>query len=140
MLMTRLKLRSPKYLIPYLIQSEQIITQIVVSQGFLKGKILATLGLSMWTATLWSDRDASYAFHLRGKHQNSMPLFRDWAEEAVLGVQTISSEQLPSWSHIAKKLEEIGHFYRLDRCSENHLNQIIPTPKIPIYIQLFSKI
>ena len=128
--MTGLKLKHPKYLVPYLLYTAKIIKQIIKSDGFIKGKILAEPNLSMWTTTLWRSKEASNAFYCQGNHRSSMSLLKNWASEAVTGFkENHNSNQLPSWKSIAYQLMETGNFNLLAIGSYNHQNKIIPPAK-----------
>ncbi|NES18703.1 MAG: hypothetical protein F6K41_07170 [Symploca sp. SIO3E6] len=138
---TWLKLKHPKYLIPYLILSGRIIREVRVSEGFLKGKVLGTAGLSMWTATLWTSREASNAFHLQGVHWKSVRTIGKWSSEAASGHKNINSRQLPQWEHIAALLKQTGNPYTFEPYSSTKpVAELISIPKIPIFAMCFSRV
>lgn len=128
--MTRLRLRSYSSLIPFLVQNEQILNQIRHSEGFIKGKEMATVGLSMWTSTLWVSEKSLKAFYLSGSHRQVMSKLDVWTSEAVSGHWEINTLQLPSWYEVRDQLQSIGHFSKLSHPSLNHQNQIITVPRI----------
>jgi hypothetical protein len=127
---TRLKLKFYNYLIPFLIQNEKVLHQIRQSKGFIKGKEMAALDLSMWTTTLWDSETSLKAFYLSGSHLQAMSKLDLWASEAVTGHRQINTLQLPSWYEVSRELSEIGHFIKLSNPSLDHKQQIINVPPI----------
>jgi heme-degrading monooxygenase HmoA len=130
--MTRLKLKSAIYLLPFSIQNEQVIRQIRTSRGFLKGKELATPNLSMWTATLWDSQEDLRVFYLSGSHKKAMKNISEWSSEAVSGHQEIDSIELPAWDNIRLQLLSIGHFINLKESSFAHQEGMISKPKFTL--------
>lgn len=124
--MTRLKLRSYRYLIPFFVQNEEVLNQIRQSEGFIKGKEMATIGLSMWTSTLWASEKSLKAFYLSGSHRQAMSKLDIWVSEAVTGHREINTVELPSWEQARDELHKFGHFIKLSHPSLNHQHQIIP--------------
>lgn len=127
--MTRLKLKSVIYLLPFSIQNEQVIRQLRTSHGFLKGKELATPSLSMWTATLWNSLEDLRAFYLSGSHKEAMKNINQWSSEAVSGHQEVDSNELPDWDNIRLQLLNVGHFANLKEPSFAHQKGIILKPR-----------
>ncbi|MBD2695161.1 hypothetical protein [Anabaena catenula] len=127
---TRLKLRSYSYLMTFLVQNEQVLKQIRQSEGFIKGKEMATVDLSMWTSTLWASEKLLKAFYLSGSHRQVMPKLNVWTSEAVSGHRESNTLELPSWYEVRDELDSIGHFIKLSHPSLNHQQQIIPVPRV----------
>lgn len=136
--MTRLKLKSPAYLIPFCIQNEQIVRQIKISPGFLKGKELATPNLSMWTATLWDSSENVRAFYLRGSHKEAMRNISVWSSKAVTGHQEGDFSELPSWEDIRLQLLKAGNFTNLQNGSSDHHAKIISKPRVTLLTRFMS--
>lgn len=125
---TRLKLKSTRYIVPFFIHNERVVKQIRASEGFLKGKQLATPSLSMWTATLWTCEEALKTFYLSGEHRAVMSKISEWSSEAVSGHQQVDSNKLPSWDYVRTQLHQIGRFTHLQEHSFDYLNKIILKP------------
>jgi Domain of unknown function (DUF3291) len=136
--MTRLKLKSPRYLIPFWLHTEQVVKQMRASEGFVTGKLMGTLNLSMWTMTLWTSEEALRAFYLSGAHQNVMGKLSEWSSEAVAGHLAVETHQLPSWFEVRTTLCKIGCFAKLAEPSIDHNNGAIENPKIIIFQAIFN--
>lgn len=126
---TRLKLKSPFLLVPALVQTEQVVSQLRASAGFLQGELLATLDLALWTATLWTSEQAMRSFYLTGAHRQVMAKLNDWSSEAVAGHQSIAENYLPTWPDMVSRLATIGYFAPLKQPSIHQRNQVIPPPR-----------
>jgi hypothetical protein len=137
---TRLKLKSPHLLLPFLLQTEQVIHQIRTSPGFLQGKLLATLDLSMWTATLWVSEANLRSFYQGGTHRHAMTKLSLWASEATSGHSIVTTDMIPSWEEMAVQLGKTGRSHLLQQPSMHHIRQVIPPPKFKIMIRRIAAI
>ncbi|ELS32775.1 MULTISPECIES: hypothetical protein [Pseudanabaena] len=124
--MTRLKLKSPLYLIPFFIQNKKILNQLRASQGFVKGKILAAPNLSMWTVTLWSSEEDLRAFYLNGEHGETIEKINEWSSDSVRCHQLTESDAIPSWENIRLQLTKSGRFRDLTEPSFDQISREIP--------------
>lgn len=136
--MTRLKLKSPAYLVPFWIQNEQIVRQIKISPGFLKGKQLATPNLSMWTATLWDSSENVRAFYLSGSHKEAMRNISIWSSEAVTGHQEVDFAEIPPWEDIRLELLKVGNFTNIKDASSDHYGKMISKPRVTLLTRVVS--
>ena len=137
---TRLKLKSPLLLLPFLLKTEQVIHQIKTSPGFLQGKLLATLDLSMWTATLWVSEADLRSFYQEGAHRHAMKKLSLWASEATSGHSSVTTDMIPSWEEMRIQLGNTGRFHSLQQPSVHHLRQVIPPPTPTIMIRHITAI
>lgn len=102
------------------------------SEGFMKGKLLVTHNLSMWTMTLWVSEEALHNFYLSGAHRMVMKKLSEFSSEAIAGHQEVESNELPSWEYARNELSRIGYLGKLKKPSVDHENRIISSPKIAI--------
>lgn len=124
--MTRLKLKSPLYLIPFFIQNEKILSQLRATQGFIKGKVLAAPNLSMWTVTLWKSEQDIRTFYLNGEHGETMEKINEWSSDSAICHQLIESDEIPSWENIRLQLIKSGRFRDLTEPSFDQISREIP--------------
>ena len=124
--MTRLRLKSPLYLIPFFVQNEKILSQLRTSQGFIKGKVLAAPNLSMWTVTLWSSEEDLRAFYLNGEHGETIEKIDQWSSDSVGCHQSTESDEIPSWENVRLQLIKSGRFRDLKEPSCDQINRVIP--------------
>jgi hypothetical protein len=124
--MTRLRLKSPLYLLPFFIQNEKIVSQLRASQGFVKGKVLAAPNLSMWTVTLWASDQDIKAFHLNGEHGETIEKIDEWSSDSARCHKLTESNELPSWENVRLQLIKSGRFRDLKEPSCDQTNRDIP--------------
>ncbi len=127
--MTRLKLKSPRYLIRFWNYNEKIVRQMQTAEGFLQGKLLANYSLAMWTTTLWTSSEALKEFYLNGSHQEVIARISEWSSEAVHFSKYVSTKELPSWQQIGSELAHQGRFQELKQPSLNQQNKVVLPPK-----------
>ena len=133
--MTRLRLKSFLYLIPFFIQNEKILSQLRASQGFVKGKILAAPNLSMWTATLWASEQDLRAFYLNGEHGETIEKINEWSSDSAKYHQLTESDEIPSWENVRLQLIKSGRFQDLTEPSFDHINGEIS--KLGIFLKMY---
>ncbi|ELS33890.1 MULTISPECIES: hypothetical protein [Pseudanabaena] len=133
---TRLKLKSFRYLLSFLFYTDQILREIRASEGYLQGKLMATHNLSMWTMTLWTSEESARNFYLSGSHQLAMEKISEWTSEAVHINHPTNWDQLPPWTDVTQLLANQGHFVPLTNPSENHLKRFITQPSLKFILKI----
>src|SRR2546425_3432377 len=70
---TRLRVRSFRYLPQFLWDTFKSMRQVERSSGFLGGRLLVNAKRVFWTMTAWKDEAAMNAYRTGGAHRNAMP-------------------------------------------------------------------
>ena len=104
---TRLRLRSGRYLLPFLWDTLRIGRQARHAAGSLAGTVRRADG-AFWTLTLWQDTAAMRAFMMAGAHRKAMPKLAGWCDEASLADWEQPSTTLPDWEEAERILGERG--------------------------------
>ncbi|TAK99600.1 MAG: DUF3291 domain-containing protein [Rhodospirillaceae bacterium] len=104
---TRLRLRSSRYLLPFLWYAFTSSRQARRSDGN-RGVLLRRFRGAYWTMTLWRDRAAARAFMTSGPHRAAMPHLPLWCDEASLVHWEESVDALPTWEMAAQRLAAEG--------------------------------
>src|SRR5882672_1529429 len=105
---TRLRLRSFRFLLPFMFRAGAVGRQAKNSagcRGFLTRK---TRGLAFWTITLWDDEKSMYAFFMKSPHREAMPKLAYWCDEACVGHWLQESATVPAWDDATRKMLEHG--------------------------------
>jgi antibiotic biosynthesis monooxygenase len=79
---TRLRLRSFRYLPRFAWFVRLTINQAQRAPGFLGGRLALEPPRGFWTITVWRDDQAMKAFRDEGDHRRAMPHLLDWCDEA----------------------------------------------------------
>ena len=123
---TRLKLRSWRYLPPFALETLASARQAARTPGFLGGAILNDRDLTFWTLTAWENEAALKAFMMTGAHARVMPKLIMWCDEAA--VARWEAEALPGWDEAVAKLKTAGRPSRVKFPSVRHKDLDFPRP------------
>ena len=105
---TRLRVRSWRYLPPFFFQTLRIAFQAAKADGGLKVTLLREAGNTFWTSTSWASEAAMKAFMHAKPHGPAMRKLLDWCDEASLVHWTQDADDLPSWDEAHRRLEQEG--------------------------------
>lgn len=117
---TRLRLRSWRYLPAFVPKALRSGRQASAADGFLAGRVLADRGLAFWTLTLWRDDAAMRAYTSSGAHRATMPDLASWCDEAAVARWTSESDALPPWPEVDAELKRAGRPSRVRFPSPRH--------------------
>jgi heme-degrading monooxygenase HmoA len=118
---TRLRLRSWRFLLPFAIEAARSRRQAEGSPGCVGALVRKTQGLAFWTLTFWEDGASLRAFMLKSPHHAAMPKLAHWCDEAAVAHWEHGSAVRPGWSEAAEKLAAAGRLSRVKRPSARHL-------------------
>jgi heme-degrading monooxygenase HmoA len=105
---TRLRVRSWRYLPAFLVQSARAALQAKRAAGNLAVSVLRDANLAFWTRTVWSEEAAMRSFMLSGAHRHAMPRLLEWCDEAA--VVHWNQDELPSWPASHRRLpSKVNH-------------------------------
>ena len=80
--LTRLRLRSPRFLPGFAWVAWRSTAQLRRADGFRRGALLTEPGLGFWTATVWHDEEAMRAYHNADAQGRAMRKLARWRDEA----------------------------------------------------------
>jgi len=126
---TRLRLRSVRYLIPFTIYALLSSRQARRSKGNLGLKLLRDANQTFWTLTAWQDEEAMRSFMMSGSHRRAMPKLLDWCDEASVAHWKQETSELPSWDQAHRKIVEQGRPSKVRFPSSDHVAGRIPEPQ-----------
>ena len=97
---TRLRVRSIRYLLQFVWQALASARQAQRAPGFLGGRIVREARNTFWTMTAWKDISAMKAYRDMGVHQRAMPRLLDWCDEASVVHWDQRAQSFPiGWRH-----------------------------------------
>ena len=105
---TRLRLRSMRFVVPLLWNNWRSIRQLRQSSGFLVGGIARDSGGGRWTITLWRDTASALGYRNSGAHLRSMPKLEHWCSEASVAHWEQDEIGLPAPREILERMRAIG--------------------------------
>src|SRR5579864_1537428 len=127
---TRLRMRSTRYLPPFLWEAMKITRQAQRPSGFLSGRLLVEGKRVFWTVTAWEESAAMNAFRTQGAHGGVMPKLLEWCDEAAVVHWTQISETLPSWQEAHHRMMKEGRPSKVKFASAAQVAYEIPEPRV----------
>ena len=105
---TRLRVRSLRYLLQFVWQALKSARQAERASGFLGGRLLREAKNTFWTMTAWEDEMAMRAYRNAGAHRGVMPKLLDWCDEASVVHWSQESLALPDWQEAHRRMVKEG--------------------------------
>lgn len=127
---TRLRVRSWRYLPSFLFYALRSSRQAKKSQGILGVSLLREAESTFWTRTVWTTEPAMKAFMLAGPHRQAMRKLLEWCDEAALVHWEQESPQEPEWQEAHRRLQVEGRRSKVNHPSPAHVNFQIREPKL----------
>lgn len=126
---TRLRVRSLRYMLSFLWQTLKVARQAQHSHHFLGGRILREARNTFWTVTSWEDEEAMRAFRQDGAHGRVMRRLLVWCDEASYVHWSQESLELPDWREAHRRLLQDGKLSKVHHPSPAHEAKQILEPK-----------
>src|ERR1700730_7734659 len=95
---TRLRVRSVRFLPAFLWHTFLSQRQAVRASGFSGGRLLIDSGLTFWTLTVWDSEETMRKFRSVGSHARVMPRLAEWCDEAAYAHWAASGNSIPTWT------------------------------------------
>jgi hypothetical protein len=140
--LTRLRIRSIRFLPFFLLHSWRSIRQITRAPGFLTGALLTDKGWTFWTMTAWDREESMRQFMISGSHKTAMPLLANWCAEASVthwlqpnipdpttDTPHPISDALPSWQEADQRMRSSGRPSKIKHPSPNHATLSYRAPR-----------
>lgn len=119
---TRLKVRSVWYVVPFFVATMASRRQIRRARGFVAGRLAVERPLGFWTMTVWSSEEAMRTFRNTGAHRQAMPRLLDWCDEASYVHWGQDAGTVPSIDVAYERLLASGHLSKVNHPSAAHLS------------------
>jgi hypothetical protein len=129
---TRLRVRSWRYLPAFLIHSFRAARQAKRAAGNLEVSVLRDANLAFWTRTVWIDETAMRSFMRSGVHRRVMPRLVEWCDEASVAHWLQEVPEPPSWREAHRRLQRHGRRSRVNHPSEAQRRFEIPVPRMSV--------
>jgi len=127
---TRLRVRSWRFLPIFFLYALRSARQAARSEGSLAAKLLRDDRNTFWTATIWENEANMKSFMLAGIHRRAMPKLLNWCDEAALVHWTQQGNELPTWSEACVRLQREGRRSKVNHPSPVHAAHKFPEPRV----------
>jgi hypothetical protein len=136
---TRLRVRSWRYLPAFFIRTLAIARQAARAGGILKVTLLRDARNTYWTSTSWVSEAAMKAFIHASPHGPAMRSLLEWCDEASLVRWNQDTGDLPAWDEAHRRLEREGRRSKVHHPSAAHTAHRFPPPVVRKTNQLLFK-
>jgi hypothetical protein len=123
--MTRLRLRSLRYVPELLWHIYASARQARRAPGFLGGTLAGEKIRGFWTITAWEDEAAMRAFRGADAHHRVMPKLLNWCDEASVAHWEQDSATLPDMEEALRRMVADGRLSKVNHPSPDHAAGII---------------
>lgn len=126
---TRLRVRSLRYLPQFLWYSVLSSRQAKRASGCLAVELLRDANHAYWTKTVWQDEAAMRGFMSSGAHHRAMPKLKEWCDEACVVHWEQASAELQGWQEAHQRMVADGRRSKVNHPSPAQVAYEIPKPK-----------
>lgn len=125
---TRLRVRSWRYLPAFLFAAVRIPGQARKAQGNIAATVLRGPRNAFWTCTCWDSEASMRAFMHAQPHGPAMRKLMVWCDEASVVHWTQQSAELPSWTEAHRRMQEEGRPSKVNHPSAAHIAYEVEGP------------
>lgn len=117
---TRLRIRSLRFLPLFAIDIVRTRRQVRTAAGFRRGSLLPDRHWAFWTLTEWDSPDSMRRYMTGGPHRAAMPKLMDWCDEASVVHWEQPQDGLPSWAEADRRMRQEGRPSKVRNPSPQH--------------------
>jgi hypothetical protein len=128
--LTRLRVRSIRYLPLFAIYALRSLRQVKKSPGFQTGALLPDRSWTFWTLTAWDQRESMRRYMMSGAHKSAMPHLMHWCDEASVAHWEQEESTLPSWEEADRRMRESGRASKVNHPSPEHASLNYRKPRM----------
>ena len=126
---TRLRVRSWRFLPAFFLQTGSVIAQARKADGFGGGALLRDRQHTFWTLTLWQDQEGMRRYMTSGAHLRVMPRLLDWCDEASVVHWWQTSAAMPDWLEAERRMRAEGRISKVRNPSPDHAEMRFAAPR-----------
>ncbi len=127
--LTRLRIRSIRFLPFFALHTTRSIRQVKRAPGFLTGALLLDRRFTFWTLTAWDSHESMRQYMLNGSHKTAMPHLLRWCDEASVAHWEQPETTLPTWLEADQRMRHTGRISKVRNPSPNHATLSYATPR-----------
>ena len=117
---TRLRIRSIRFLPGFALHTLRSLKQIKNAHGFRGGALLADRSWTFWTLTAWDSEETMRRYMITGSHKLAMPRLLEWCDEASVVHWNQQETDLPPWDTADKRMRKEGRISKVRNPSPRH--------------------
>lgn len=118
--LTRLRLRSLRFVPAFALHAWRSRQQVRSSPGYQRGETLMDRQWTFWTMTAWDSHEQMRHYMTTGDHKTAMPKLMHWCDEASVAHWDQPDAALPSWADADRRMRSTGRPSKVLHPSPNH--------------------
>jgi Domain of unknown function (DUF3291) len=127
--LTRLRIRSIRFLPSFFFHALSVLKQTKKAPGFQYGGLLPDREWTFWTMTAWDSPESMRQYMTTGSHKAAMPRLLDWCDEASVAHWQQEETDLPSWTDADKRMRQEGRVSKVRYPSPHHADLSYRAPR-----------
>jgi hypothetical protein len=127
--LTRLRIRSIRFLPLFALHTTASLRQVRRAEGFLTGGLLPDRRWTFWTMTAWDSESHMRGYLLGGAHKRAMPHLMHWCDEASVAHWTQPESALVSWEEADRRMRSTGRVSKVRHPSPDHAGLTYALPR-----------
>jgi heme-degrading monooxygenase HmoA len=128
--LTRLRLRSIRFLPLFAVDALRSTSQIRKAAGFERGALLNDRNWTFWTLTVWDSRQNMRQYMTTGSHKVAMPKLMRWCDEASVAHWEQESAETPTWEEAEERMRTTGRPSKVNHPSADHASMEYRAPRM----------
>jgi hypothetical protein len=117
---TRLRIRSLRFMPWFMIDALRTSSQTSRAAGFIGGSLLPDRKLTFWTMTLWNEQADMRRYIVAGAHLKTMPRLLNWCDEASIVHWDQDGDEAPDWPEADRRMRAEGRVSKVRHPSADH--------------------
>jgi hypothetical protein len=117
---TRLRIRSVRFLPLFLLHAVRSMRQARASAGMLRAEVFSDAARTYWTCSVWQDQQSMRAYMTCGVHGRVMKRLAHWCDEASVVHWEQDAAEMPTWALAHQRMQRDGRPSRVDHPSAAH--------------------
>ena len=114
---TRLRVRSWRFMPAFIFSALRIGNQTAQAEGCLAAKVFRDRRNAFWTCTCWESEATMKAFMTSGPHGPAMRKLLEWCDEASVAHWEQEGGEMPSWSEAHRRMLRHGRASKVNHPS-----------------------
>jgi hypothetical protein len=127
--LTRLRIRSLRFVPLFAWQTLRSLRQVRRSPGFQTGALLNDRHWTFWTMTAWDTQEDMRRYMTSGAHKQAMPHLLHWCDEASVAHWQQPEAALPSWTEADQRMRSTGRPSKVRNPGPHHAALTYAAPR-----------
>lgn len=126
---TRLRVRSVRFLPAFFLDFYRTRRQVSKAAGFRGGSLLADRAWTFWTMTAWDSQASMRRYMTTGSHRTAMPKLLEGFDEASVVHWEQADAALPTWPEADRRMRSEGRASKVRHPSRQHASLAYREPR-----------